>query len=47
MTSPWLIQGDFNAILSNVDRVGGILVNHEVAEEFQDCLLSLGLLEMQ
>lgn len=47
MTCPWLLQGDFNAILSNADRVGGILVNHEVADEFQECLLSLDLLEMQ
>ncbi|KAH7679512.1 DNase I-like protein [Dioscorea alata] len=45
--TPWLRQGNFNTFLSNCDRMGGILVNQEVVEEFQGYVLNLDLLEVQ
>ncbi|KAH7666191.1 DNase I-like protein [Dioscorea alata] len=44
---PWLIQGDFNAVLSNADRAGGNPVDLLAANDFQECLLKSNLLEIQ
>lgn len=43
--APWLIQGDFNAVLSNGDKIGGIPINIEATNDFQECLLNLDLQE--
>lgn len=32
---PWLVQGDFNAIMSDLDRVGGNPVNEVAAEDLK------------
>ncbi|KAH7690124.1 DNase I-like protein [Dioscorea alata] len=47
LNAPWLIQGDFNAICSNEDRVGGAPVNVGAANEFQSWILGLDLVEVQ
>lgn len=44
--APWFTQGDFNAMLSDGDRMGGILVNQDVANVFHNCLPSLDLQEV-
>lgn len=43
----WLMQGDFNTLLSDGDKMGGILVNQEIVKEFQGCVLNLDFLEVQ
>lgn len=47
LSKPWLIQGDFNAVSSNEDRLGGNPVNSEAASDFQDWILGLDLVEVQ
>lgn len=47
LNSPWLIQGDFNAVSCNEDRIGGIPINDEAANEFQNWILGLHLVEVQ
>ncbi|KAH7671478.1 DNase I-like protein, partial [Dioscorea alata] len=47
ISEPRLIQGDFNAVCSNEDRMGGIQVNLEAAIEFQNWILELDLVEVQ
>lgn len=46
LTLPWLIQGDFNAMSCNEDRIGGTSVNEATACEFQDWILGLQLIEV-
>lgn len=47
LQAPWLIQGDFNSVSSNEDRIGGIPINKEAASEFQNWILGLNLVEVQ
>lgn len=47
LDAPWLIQGDFNSVSNDADRIGGNLVNKEAASEFQNWILGLNLVEVQ
>lgn len=47
LNSPWLIQGDFNSICSNEDKIGRIPINEEAARDFQNWILSLDLVEVK
>lgn len=47
LNKPWLIQGDFNAVSCNEDRIGGIPVNEEAAIKFQNWIVDLNLIEIQ
>ncbi|XP_075080250.1 uncharacterized protein LOC142165777 [Nicotiana tabacum] len=40
---PWMVIGDFNAILSVHDRVNGLPVKHSEMEDFQNCIQEIGL----
>ncbi|XP_050238237.1 uncharacterized protein LOC126687724 [Mercurialis annua] len=44
--SPLIVLGDFNAILSNADRCGGILANQKQCEDFQNFLTEANLNEL-
>lgn len=46
LAEPWLIQGDFNAVCSNEDRIGGNPINEVAADEFQSWILNLELVEV-
>ena len=43
---PWVMLGDFNELLSNVDKSGGNPVNMSRALLFKDCLDSCGLIDL-
>ncbi|XP_050238207.1 uncharacterized protein LOC126687693 [Mercurialis annua] len=45
--SPLIVLGDFNAILSNADRCGGILANQKQCEDFQNFLTEANLNELK
>ncbi|XP_050233455.1 uncharacterized protein LOC126681943 [Mercurialis annua] len=44
---PWIIQGDFNAVMSEKDRCGGNSLNLHHLNEMADCMASIGLKEMR
>lgn len=44
---PWLLQGDFNAVMSNFDRMGGNPIDEQAASDFQEWLLKADLQEMR
>ncbi|XP_060210576.1 uncharacterized protein LOC132637514 [Lycium barbarum] len=46
MTSPWLLGGDFNDILNEEVKIGGLLVLPQEYEDFAFCLNSCELHEM-
>ncbi|XP_059315388.1 uncharacterized protein LOC132065996 [Lycium ferocissimum] len=46
MTSPWLIGGDFNVILNEEEKIGGLPVFPQEYEDFTFCLNSCELHEM-
>ena len=43
---PWVMLGDFNELLSNVDKSGGNPVNMSRALLFKDCLDTCGLIDL-
>ncbi|KAH0773570.1 hypothetical protein KY290_010707 [Solanum tuberosum] len=43
---PWLIMGDFNALLKMEDRLGGNPISLVEVADFQNCVERCGLLEM-
>ncbi|XP_019248341.1 PREDICTED: uncharacterized protein LOC109227596 [Nicotiana attenuata] len=43
ITEPWMVIGDFNAILSVHDRVNGLPVKQSEMEDFQNCIQEIGL----
>ena len=45
--SPWLIIGDFNAVLSPQDRQAGAPVNESEIRDFADCVKTMGIHELQ
>ncbi|XP_069143473.1 uncharacterized protein [Solanum lycopersicum] len=45
--SPWLIIGDFNAVLSPQDRQAGATVNESEIRDFADCVKTMGIHELQ
>ena len=44
---PWLIIGDFNAILSPKDRLAGAPVYVNEIKDFADCVKAMGIHELQ
>ncbi|XP_069143402.1 uncharacterized protein [Solanum lycopersicum] len=47
ISQPWLIVGDFNAILSTKDRLAGVLVTNNEIKDFGDCVRDMGVNELQ
>lgn len=44
--TPWLVFGDFNAVLSPDDRYNGAAISDYEVRDFADCLLDAGLAEL-
>lgn len=44
ISGPWMIEGDFNALLSNTERDGGVEVEEASHSENQECIFSYDLL---
>ncbi|XP_069143466.1 uncharacterized protein [Solanum lycopersicum] len=44
---PWLIAGDFNAIMSPKDRLAGAPVNENEIKDFSNCVKVMGINELQ
>ena len=44
---PWLLQGDFNPVLSNTDRMVGNPIDEVVVSDFQDWLINIDLQEIK
>ncbi|XP_004252671.1 uncharacterized protein [Solanum lycopersicum] len=44
---PWIIVGDFNAMLSPKDRLAGVPVNENEIKDFSNCVKVMGLNEVQ
>ncbi|XP_050229090.1 uncharacterized protein LOC126678227 [Mercurialis annua] len=47
MNGPWMIQGDFNAVLTDNDRCGGSDIDNNHARELKDCMNDSNLGEMR
>lgn len=43
---PWLIIGDFNAILSPQDRLPGAAVTLAAIKDFKECVQNIGVTEL-
>lgn len=43
---PWFVGGDFNVIKARSEKLGGASPNLNTLEEFNDCLLDCGLLDV-
>ena len=44
---PWLIIGDFNAILSPKDRLAGAPITLNEIKDFEECVKDMGITEVQ
>lgn len=44
---PRLVSGDFNVVLYPTNRVGGNPISSSKIKDFKDCILNLGLNELQ
>nr|XP_019069479.1 uncharacterized protein LOC109120276 [Solanum lycopersicum] len=47
VTQPWLIAGDFNAILSTKDRLNGGQVTRNEIQDFGDCVRDMEITKLQ
>ncbi|XP_049381299.1 uncharacterized protein LOC125845827 [Solanum stenotomum] len=47
ITQPWLITGDFNALLTPQDRLAGANVSLNEVKDFADCVKDIGVTELQ
>ncbi|XP_059288638.1 uncharacterized protein LOC132041992 [Lycium ferocissimum] len=45
-SGPWVVLGDFNAVLHAEDRIGGTQVTYAEIVDFQHCLDTCGLVEL-
>ncbi|XP_050238258.1 uncharacterized protein LOC126687744 [Mercurialis annua] len=43
----WIVLWDFNAVMSNRDRIGGMDVDETAASEFKNCIIDSNLLELK
>lgn len=43
---PWLIGGDFNVVLNSEEEIGGLPVTELDCEDFERCISSCDLLEV-
>lgn len=43
---PWLVTGDFNSIMKQDDRIWGGAITMEEIEDFHDCVVQCGLMEL-
>ena len=41
MGKPWIVQGDFNVILSNQERIGRIEIQDQTCENFRNWLYTM------
>ncbi|XP_059306501.1 uncharacterized protein LOC132057943 [Lycium ferocissimum] len=46
VTQPWVLMGDFNAVLNMDDRIGRSRVSMAEVYEFHDCVEACGLMEL-
>ncbi|XP_015068674.1 uncharacterized protein LOC107013227 [Solanum pennellii] len=46
VSEPWLIIGDFNAILSPQDRLAGVPVTLNEIKDFEECVKDMGITEV-
>ncbi|KAK1381256.1 hypothetical protein POM88_028000 [Heracleum sosnowskyi] len=44
--SPWVLLGDFNAILSLTQSKGGVIGPSPVISEFKDCTMKIGVMDL-
>lgn len=44
---PWIIRGDFNTILSTKEKRGGLDPDLGSMADFQDCIIDVGLSEIE
>ncbi|XP_073046253.1 uncharacterized protein [Primulina eburnea] len=44
---PWIVMGDFNNVLSQHEKKGGLQVKNYETKDFVDCVASLDLLDLQ
>ncbi|KAH0746137.1 hypothetical protein KY285_007794 [Solanum tuberosum] len=47
ITQPWLIAGDFSALLTPQDRITGANVSLNEVKDFADCVKDIGVTELQ
>uniref|UniRef100_A0A0V0I5C8 Putative ovule protein n=1 Tax=Solanum chacoense TaxID=4108 RepID=A0A0V0I5C8_SOLCH len=47
MTSPWVVGGDFNVVLNTEEKIGGLPVSDADHEDFENCISSCNLNEIQ
>ena len=47
ITQPWLIVGDFNAIMSDKDRLAGVPVTTNEIKDLGECVREIGVNELQ
>ncbi|XP_059285140.1 uncharacterized protein LOC132038497 [Lycium ferocissimum] len=47
ITSPWIVEGDFNVVMNQEEKIGGFPVNMNGSEDFAFCVNSCELEEIQ
>ena len=45
VSEPWIIIGDFNAVLSPKDRLDGVPVTLNEIKDFEECVKDMGITE--
>ena len=43
----WMVLGDFNAVISNSDRIGGVRMDDQAADEFKSWVNDANLFELK
>ena len=46
VSEPWIIIGDFNAVLSPKDRLDGVPVTLNEIKDFEECVKDMGITEL-
>lgn len=47
ITSPWMVGGDFNVILHEEEKLGGLPVTNQETVDFAQCLSACNLMELE